>query len=582
MYRKPFLVLSLLALSISIFSQAEPKKTPDPDQIRKLQADAVDLLKETSADVNNLRSLPNRIGFSAELASLMWYQDERQAKAMYVTVITDYRELLARYNADMSAASMVVQPGAVSDEISDKMVAERRMRTAITVGQQITSSIAEHDPELAFNFYFDSLSAISNPEFRKQIESQSGYFEIQLVTRIAQKDPSKAAQFALRSIRSGFNFQHIELLRSLYAKDADAGVLLGEGILSSIKAGRPGLNNVWAIGSLISFGTETLQDYRKPGGKRPVFSESQLRELSESSADAILNLSKEEAYAAGEYANRIEVYSPGRAAQIRTKFGIKKPPSVRRDIPTVMGTEAALEEVTKLQTKVENNPQMQEAKRFDDREKQMYADVASKLTKELPATERERIIAESRKIIAETPGRQRKIAALCFIAARVKQAGDQELATGILKDAASFVNPEPKNYQDFLLTWALATGYASAEPDMAFALLGDTISRANETINAFIKVGEFMDTTGEIIDDGEVQVGAFGGNMVRGITGELGLADLTIQMLARADFARTRDLTNKFDRPEVRVLAKMLVVRAVLGSKFPLTPEPENKASLNK
>jgi hypothetical protein len=212
----------------------------------------------------------------------------------------------------------------------------------------------------------------------------------------------------------------------------------------------------------------------------------------------------------------------------------------------------------------------------------MYADVASKLTRELPAAERDRVIAESRKIIAETPGRERKVAALCFLAARVKQAGDQELAAGILKDAASFVNPEPKNYRDFLLTWALATGYASADPDMAFTLLGDTISRANETINAFIKVGEFMDPTGEIIEDGEVQLGAFGGNMVRGITGELGQADLTIQMLARADFGKTRDLTNKFDRPEVRVLAKMLVIRAVLGSKFPLAPEPENKASVDK
>ena len=34
-----------------------------------------------------------------------------------------------------------------------------------------------------------------------------------------------------------------------------------------------------------------------------------------------------------------------------------------------------------------------------------------------------------------------------------------------------------------------------------------------------------------------------------------------------ADFGKTKTLTTKFDRPEVRILAKMLILRAVLGDK---------------
>src|SRR5437867_4781789 len=109
----------------------------------------------------------------------------------------------------------------------------------------------------------------------------------------------------------------------------------------------------------------------------------------------------------------------------------------------------------------------------------------------------------------------------------------------------------------------LATGNASVEPDKAFPLLDDTIGRADDLIAAFIKVGEFIDVAEEVISDGELQVGAFGGTMVRDLTKQLGMADSTIQLLAKADFAKTRDLTNRFDRPEVRVLAKMMVLRAV-------------------
>ena len=142
-----------------------------------------------------------------------------------------------------------------------------------------------------------------------------------------------------------------------------------------------------------------------------------------------------------------------------------------------------------------------------------------------------------------------------------------------MKDAEAMVNPAPKNYQDFLLSWMLATGYASSNPDKAFPILEETIGRANDTLAAFVKVGEFIDVAEEMIVDGEVQVGAFGGTMVRGLTRELNIADGTIEVLAKADFAKTKALTNRFDRPEIRVLAKMMVLRAVLKPKTVAKPD---------
>ena len=154
-----------------------------------------------------------------------------------------------------------------------------------------------------------------------------------------------------------------------------------------------------------------------------------------------------------------------------------------------------------------------------------------------------------------------------MLAKQVSSSGDRELAAEIMKDAQNLINPQPKNYQDYMLTWMLAAGYAEADPEKAFPLLEDTILRANETISAFVKVGEFIDAPGEMIQDGEVQIGAFGGSMVRGLTSELGMADSTLRSLARADFTKIKNLTSRFERTEVRILAKMMILRAVLGEK---------------
>ena len=104
--------------------------------------------------------------------------------------------------------------------------------------------------------------------------------------------------------------------------------------------------------------------------------------------------------------------------------------------------------------------------------------------------------------------------------------------------------------------------------------------RLNDTITGVVRIAEFLDVSGEIVDDGEVQVGAFGGSMTREITRGLGVVDGTLRSLAKADMAKTKALTNRFDRPEVRVLAKMLVLRAIMGEKKNTAedttlPEPE-------
>src|SRR5687767_12892209 len=97
---KVFVLITVIAGFVA--AQTVPEKTTS-DQKEQLQKEAVTFLRETLTDVNGMRSLENRISFAAEIASLMWFHDEREARSMYGGVIGDFRDLLMRYDAQMNA-----------------------------------------------------------------------------------------------------------------------------------------------------------------------------------------------------------------------------------------------------------------------------------------------------------------------------------------------------------------------------------------------------------------------------------------------------------------------------------------------
>ncbi|HEV8590987.1 MAG TPA: hypothetical protein VGQ55_02715 [Pyrinomonadaceae bacterium] len=575
MQKKLLPALILLLVQTFYFQTIEKTETPDEARAR-LQKEAVTFLRETQGDVNTMRSLENRISFSSELAGLMWFHDEREAKAMFAAVVADFRELLLKYDAQLNALGAepenesdpaVYRRGFLGGDPSERGRLMRKLDIALMVRQQIAMSIAEHDGDLAYSFYIDSLSAIANPELRKKAEESSSNFENQLVTQIAKSNAARAAQLATKSLSKGLNYQHLEMLKAIYAKDADKGAEFASALVSRAKDEKTSSSDQWIISSLISFGEQTLADSRKLNGKRPAFTQQDLRDLAEIMASAILN---SENTSGLNYLNQIEKYAPGRAIQIRAKYPKKTASGSGNGVANTSGYGFSSAPPPDYSGPVSaanaNTAHQTDAQQV---EQQTFEDVMKLNKKELPKEEREKIIERARKLIATTPGRERKITGLSALAAQVAAAGDKDLADELLREAESLVNPSPKNYQDFLLTWMLATGYASAKSDRAFTLLDETIQRANSTIDAFVRVGEFIDVAEEMVVDGEVQLGAFGGSMVRGLTGELGMADGTIRILAMQDFGKTKNLTNRFDRTEIRVLAKMMVIRAVLNDKTP-------------
>ncbi len=565
----------LLLISATIITAQTTPETSKAEEKEKLRKDAVEFLRETVTDINNMRSLENRISFGAEIASLMWFNDEKEARQMYQGVDADFRRLLLEFDAQMNDASAKDNDDdPTTDETVDKARLTRKFQTALEIRRQISLSLAEHEPDMAMSFYYDSVAAITNPDFRKSTAEPDTGFEIQLMTMVAVTNAAKAAQFGAKSLDKGVTFQHIELLKKIYAKDADKGAEFAAAIVSHIKSNKLEGTEDSVVNALIEFGEETSKK-GKLGGKKPVMEMSDYRALAEILAVAALGAEAAPDMGSGS-ADIIEKYAPSRSAQIRAKFRTKGPTSGPAAIgtPTTDAVEVPNNAVTTPSPVVVpdsvNTAADRKAKALEERanaEMKMIEEVQTLTSKSVQKEDRAKIIAKARKLIARTPDKNKRLESFCLLAAQVAKSGDKETAADIMKDAEALVNPQPKNYLEFLRSWTLITAYAETDPQRAYPILTDTIMRLNDTITGFVRAAEFLDTNGEMIDDGEIQVGQFGGSMIQGLTGELNIAEPTLQNLAKADFPKLKAVTNSFDRPEVRVLAKMLVLRAILGEK---------------
>ncbi|HMT08825.1 MAG TPA: hypothetical protein PKA82_12540, partial [Pyrinomonadaceae bacterium] len=225
-----FKKLSIFLLLCSLLSATVPAQTnateKPEDKTKATQKAAVEFLRETATDVERLRSMENRISFSSELASLMWFHDDKEAKGMYGQVVSDFKQLMMQFDGEMNLAVTDEDEGGGGFLFGGRggNKVQRKFRIAMTVRQQIAMSLAEHAPDLALNFFYDSIASVANPEFRKQAEQMDKYFESRLLIQIAESDAAKGVEYGRESIKRQINSQHIELLRKIYAKDAGKGV----------------------------------------------------------------------------------------------------------------------------------------------------------------------------------------------------------------------------------------------------------------------------------------------------------------------------------------------------------------------
>ena len=570
MLNKIITIIFILTFTVCALPQTTGINNPTDKNSEKraeLEKESVAFLRETFSDVANLRTPENRISFNAEMANLMWFHDEKEARSMFETVITDFRQMLVQINAQLASvkldageAELYSIPMMPASNPQAKLI--KKFSKAMSVRQQIAAAVSEHDPVLAYSFYNDTAQSITNPDLRKQFENRDNGFEMKLLQAIAEKDADKGLDAARKSLAKGLTMHHIEILKKLYAKDAGKGATFGEDIIGKLKSqGLEKGESFYYLKLILSTGIENRSKIKDKPNQKPMFGEQSLRDLAEAAAQAMLKRPNLEEYGIGDTVELIKPFLPGRAVQIEQKIALEK-----RNQAASKTSDGEFGEADESGSSPYAAASMSRYKKMEEQAKTME-NLKNLGMKKLPDAERKKVIAEAKKMVAEIDDPNARTLALSTLAAQIAKMGDTETATEIIREAERFISPQPKNYMDYTQSWMLASGYSEINPEKAFPILENTVSQLNDTVSAFIKVGEFIDVNGDFIEDGEVQVGSFGGEITNGLLRSLGQTDSTLMNLAAADFTRTKALTNRFDRTEVRILAKMLVLRAILGRK---------------
>lgn len=553
----PPLIL-LLSLAAMTFAQATATPSPTPDSAKK-KGEILDFLKSVELDVANLRLPENRLSFTSEIAAIQWQYDETLARKSYTNVAADLRQLMTQYDSEIA-----MKRAADADDVTtfglfgsgDK--SEQKMQMALGVRAEIAKAIAQNDGELALNFLTETAGVVTDSKMREKIESMDQGLTLYIAKTVATKDPKKALAIAIETLKTGSVTQsHLQLLSVLAKKDADLAARLA----SAIKSNLTGVNSkteTYMLSSIIKTAGELYEAAQNDPSQKSPFTQSDIRDIANILADRI---EKEEAYV--YQIDEVEKWSPTRAAALRTKF--KK--TSDGDVPLISSVKTVRVNGNVPWNGSNSNSGMDpkaDAQWKRRAEERSVLDGLAKMQQgSLPKEEREKILANARKIISGMRDPADKVAGLSMLATQVVKA-DKDLAMELMRETDRLAPVNPKNYQDFLVCWMVASGYAAVDPEQAFPRMENLISRANETINAGVKIAEFIDVTDQIVVDNELQVGAFGGSVLRDLTVQTKIADNTLRQLADADLQRTKQLTDRFDRPEIRVLAKMMIIRAML------------------
>ena len=334
-----FLIFLNLLLPVLVFAQSTEKvaeKTIIPPEVRNK---AVKFLRETANDVNGLRTPENRLGLNAELANLMWFHDEKEARQMFGSVITDFRQLLIQIDGQIGALS--VKASDVGENIpffssldSNKAQFSRKFYKSVGVRRQIALSLAERDASLAYEFVDSTAQAITNPELRNLLTAQDAVIEANILQKLAEQDPDKTLALARKTLAKGYSGELLEVLKKLYAKNAEKGAALGAEIIDKIKSEPIKPETFYLLDAVLRTGAENLLEIKEKSGAKPMLPESGLRDIANILGQEILKLGEgATVYDLNGYVENIGQFQPEKATAIRKKYLSNQEKTISTDSP---------------------------------------------------------------------------------------------------------------------------------------------------------------------------------------------------------------------------------------------------------
>jgi len=592
-----------------VIAQDEVPLTPvqDTEEAKKSEEElvkkALTLLDELITDSALLNGDENRnlaLGMAIEL---LWKHDEKRARILVYQVMNQ----------------IIAQNAAYVQELEQRTgVRSGQPRNPSGVRQQLVNFLAGKDSKLALEFL--RMTKMPLPENRRHPgwNYQDQYMEGQLAARIAQNDPQIAIELAEEAIKNGLNYQTLEILNSLRAKQPQLAAKLSGDIIGKLKSvdmlnSYDHLNIAFNLlanlrmsvsgppsppptpQASLAPGVSVTREFRPAAPPSSVYSpeaQQQFRDLLGIMTDVALRVSttsllnQQGADIARNLFSQLQGYLPeidrqfpSRSATLRakvTQYGQALNANPHQKYFESIQGKSPQEIVEVASTAPQGVSESLYHEAFNRAVQKGDRETARKIAREnisnpwqgsqmianMERQEAERLIQEgkfdeARTAVLQLGSEEDKVSTLARWAETAMAKKDEQNARQLLDEARSIIGDQMQTRVQLEAQMAIANGYLNVDLDQSCAITEAAIERLNKFIAAALEYSSFMRAR---TDDPDQSAGMISFTYTGGVGRHLTL-------LARKDFDRAVGLLRRWQMNEVRVMMGLTMLRSVLGDQ---------------
>lgn len=593
---KGFMMLLLIIPIVRAQSAPPQASAPEKKSNRsEREKRTLALVDEIIDEAQSLRLPENRIRIGMALAGSLWSRDEKRARSLWNGAADGLRELKAAIDGG-------------DPEYLNQTQLPQQLR------QEIAQIAASHDPKLAVEFLratrVDSPSRPPN----SGLTNLEANLEMRVAAQIAAKDPSEALSLAEDSLKITLDYEALSLLYNLQSQQKAVAERFLEDILDGIRTYGIGNSSATPVAlSLLNTWIENNRAAKDPSAPRTTpnlslsnFDEGTARELSNMIIDALLSNAPARTVSAYdrklEFDGRSALYpgqifgmlqqlkpmlpdierlAPGRMAALRARIveleksyaAQQGPWAAYQELTNAGSPEALIEAAKTAPSEVADNLIQQAAWKAinqgdDERASQIIETLADPAQRAylkaqvarqaLYRAREQKKTAEARALLARLP-LDEQVSFLVQLAGSSVAEGDKPGAFQLLAEAQGLLAGRALNYGQLQAQMQIARAYEELDATKGAQIVERVIDQVNELAAAALVLNGF-DVQG-YFRNGEFII--TGGNPLNMVANECGRA---LGNGALNDVDRARLTAERFQRPEMRLIALLEIAQAALAS----------------
>jgi hypothetical protein len=166
---------------------------------------------------------------------------------------------------------------------------------------------------------------------------------------------------------------------------------------------------------------------------------------------------------------------------------------------------------------------------------------------------------EMQKLLPQIRRKEVRAQAMAEIAAGLEKKGKHDEALTLLDEARTMIKLDLNSETQSNALLALVGAYALVEPTKAFGIIERTVDRANDEMMKALLLDKIVRSG--MVKKGEIRMQNSG---IMPIDFAVFKYGKSVAALAKADFDRTRAAADRFERNELRLMARLLLAQALL------------------